>query len=146
MESECHKLDVELALLASGKEGDRAGFLKHTQLIEELDDLTDEKHRFTQFASMLDGAVTALALQLGDDDEQNPRLLEFRQEAVQARDKIESIVSALKACTCLHQCAINVLLIYAIIHIMHFVNRRTTLHRKKKPAKENLTLTTACFV
>ena len=62
IESECHKLDLELALLASGKEGDRAGFLKYTQLIEEIHDLTDEKHRLTHFASMLDGAVTALAL------------------------------------------------------------------------------------
>ena len=42
---------------------------------------------------MLDGVVTAAALELGESEQQNSCLLELRREAVHTRDQIADIVS-----------------------------------------------------
>ena len=93
LEAECHKLDLELAQHSRGEAGDRQGFLKYAEIIQELAKLKDERHRLSALAAMLDGVVTAVALQIGDGENQNPRILELRREAVYTREQISDIVS-----------------------------------------------------
>lgn len=92
MESECHMLDLELAQHTDGESGDRAGFLAYVAAIHKLAELEEERHRTMEFANMLDSAVTSIALQVDEEDEQCPRQRELQQEGVQARDHLAVVV------------------------------------------------------
>ena len=92
LESECHKLDLQLAQHSRGEAGDREGYVKYTNLIHELAQLEEEHHRLSELAAMLDGVVTAAALQLADDEQGDPRIFELRREAVNLRERITDIV------------------------------------------------------
>ncbi len=98
MESECHILDLELAQHTRGETGDRAGFLAYSATIHKLADLEEEKHRLTEYANVLDSMVTSIALQLEEDDQQYPRLVELRREAVRGWDQLDAVVSQGNAC------------------------------------------------
>ena len=91
MESECHQLDLKLAQLTTGQTGDREGFLTHSALIHELQDLEEKRERERAHAEMLDGVLTAIAVQL-DNSEANPLVRELRQEAVCSRQRVEELV------------------------------------------------------
>ncbi len=85
-----------------GDTGDRARFLAYSALIHKITELEEEKHRMTDYANMLDSAVTSIALQLGDEDQDNPHLVELRKEAVWARDQLDGIVSHCKTRAYVH--------------------------------------------
>lgn len=91
MESECHQLDLKLAQLTIGQTGDRVGFLTHSALIHELQDLEEKRERELAHTGMLDEVLTAIAVQL-DNSEANPQVRELRQEAVWARQRVEELV------------------------------------------------------
>ena len=95
LESECHKLDLQLAWHSRGEAGDREGYVKYADLIHEIEQLQEEHHRLSELAAMIDGVVTAAALQLGDNKEEDPRILELRREAVHMREQITNIVCLL---------------------------------------------------
>ena len=89
MENECHQLDLKLAHHTTGRADDRAGFLKHSTLLHELHQLEEERDKQKQHVELLDGVVTAIALQV---DDTNPLILEFQQEAVRAKSKLDEMV------------------------------------------------------
>ncbi len=139
MESECHQLDLQLAQSTRGDTGDRDRFLQYSSLIHKITELEEEKHRVTEHANMLDSAVTGIALQLGYEDQDNPRLIELRKEAVHARNQLDTIVSRydIQSLLCTSDpCPLTCLL----------TARRRGFREQRKPAGEPLTLTKAPFV
>ena len=93
LEAECHHLDLELAMMASGRAGDREGFLAHAGRIQDISQLEEERDQKVQYASTLDEACTALAVHCGEDAEPVGRALQF--VARKTHDKINAIVSQL---------------------------------------------------
>ena len=63
--------------------------MKYANLLAEL---KEEHHRLSELAAMLDGVVTAAALQLADDEQGDPQILELRREAVHLKEQITDIV------------------------------------------------------
>ena len=91
LESQCHKLDLQLAQHSRGEARDREGYVKYADLRHEIEQLQDEHHRLSAFAAMIDGVVTAAALQLGDSEQEDPQILELCREAVHMREEITNI-------------------------------------------------------
>jgi hypothetical protein len=88
LESEFHKLDLQLAQHSRGKAGDREGYVKYADLIHKIAQLQDEHHHLSELAAMIDGVVTTAALQLGDDEQVDPQILELHREAIHVREQI----------------------------------------------------------
>ena len=63
MENKCHQL---LAQHTTGKADDRAGFVKHSKLLHELHQLEEERDKQKQHVELVDGLVTAIALQVDE--------------------------------------------------------------------------------
>ena len=74
LESECHKLDLQLAQHSQGKAGDREGFKVYTKLLHDMEQLKEQHRKHTELATVLDNSITSVALQLGDEEEENPLL------------------------------------------------------------------------
>ncbi len=130
---ECHQLDLQLAQSTRGDTGDRDRFLQFSSLIHKITKLEEEKHRVTEHANMLDSAVTGIALQLGDEDQDNPCLIKIRKEAVQARDQLDTIVSRydIQSLLCTSDpCPLTCL----------FTARRSGFRKRRKPEGVPLTL------
>ena len=90
LESDCHKLDLELAMVGKGREEDREGFALYLERIQEISKLEEEKEAATQYATTLDGLTTAVAMRVGQTSQMVQNL---RQEAIKARDHLTQIVS-----------------------------------------------------
>ena len=90
LESDCHKLDLELAMVGKGREDDRRGFAVYSEKIREIQKLEEEKESVAQYATTLDGLTTAVAMRVGQTSEMVQKL---RQEAIKARDLLTHIVS-----------------------------------------------------
>lgn len=90
MENECHQLDLKLAQHTTGRANDRTGFVKHSKLLHELHQLEEERDKQKQHVELVDGVVTAIALQV---DKTNPLTAEFQHEAVRARSKLDKLVN-----------------------------------------------------
>ena len=80
---------------------------QYAKLIHEIEQLKEEHLRLTELAAMLDGVVTAAALQL-DDEQQNSLLVELHREAVHTRDKITNIV-----------CGYNILRVHVALALLY---------------------------
>ena len=92
LESERHKLDLQLAQHTKGEARDREGYVKYADLIAQLQ---DEHHRLSELVAMNDGVVTSAASQLGNNEQEHPRILELRKEAVHMREQITNIICLL---------------------------------------------------
>ena len=110
LETECHKLDLELAMAAEGRAGDRQGFAVYSQRIHEIQKLEEEKEAVAHYAATVDGLTTAVAMRVG----QTCQMVEnLRREVIKAHDSITKIVS----------CA-NTLSLFNM-HIIFYVHVRT---------------------
>ena len=94
MENECHQLDLKLAQHTTGQSGDRAGFLKYSAIIHEIQTLEEKRGRQKSHVDMLDSVLTVIALQR-DDSETNPQVQVIRQGAVTARLQLDELVNYL---------------------------------------------------
>ena len=102
MESECHQLDLKLAQHTIGRTGDRAGFVKYSNILHELQTLEEKRERQRVHEELLDGVVTAIAAQ-SDNCEGNQLVLELQQEAERARLQLHELVCT----TCTHHHVYN---------------------------------------
>ena len=102
MESECRQLDLELARLSRGKEGDRDGYLQYSKKINAITQLEEKSEKEAEYVARIDSACTVIALRLGDAAPQSPLLKDLRAEAVRAHDHVQSLVRVRKCiCTCI---------------------------------------------
>ena len=92
LESDCHILDLKLAQHTTGQTGDRAGFLKYSTLIHDIQKLEENREKPRAFADMLDGVLTAIALEM-ENSETNPHVRVIHQEAVTARTQLDEMVN-----------------------------------------------------
>ena len=92
LEKECHQLDLELAQLTRGKEGDRAEFLLYGSRVKKISQLEEEKARKLDYANGIDSACTTIALQLGERAQQSHLVSNLRQEAIRAQESAEQTV------------------------------------------------------
>ena len=99
LEMECHKLHLTLAQHIKGNTDDKEGFRKYATLIHELEELAEQQRQHTQLAALLDIVVTAAALQLSEEsNQQNPHLQQLQQEAIHVREQVDKIVCNLRTC------------------------------------------------
>ena len=92
MENECHQLDLKLAQHTTGKTGDRAGFIKYSGLLHDIQTLEEKRDKQKAHADMLDSVLTVIALQR-DDIETNPQMQVLQQAGVTARLQLDELVN-----------------------------------------------------
>ena len=90
LENDCHKLDLELAMVGEGTEGDRQGFGVFSERLHEIQKL-EEEESVAKYAKTLDELTTAVAMRVGQTSQ---TVQDLRQEAIKAHDLLTSIVSA----------------------------------------------------
>ena len=83
LENDCHKLDLELAMVGEGTEVDRQGFAVFSERLYEIQKLEEEKESVAQYAQTLDQLTTAVAMRVG---QKSQMVQDLCQEAIKAHD------------------------------------------------------------
>ena len=80
LENNCHKLDLELAMVGERREGDRQGFAVFSERLHEIQKL-EEEESVAQYAQTLDELTTAVAMRVG----QTSQMLQDLLQAIKAQ-------------------------------------------------------------
>ena len=89
LESDCHKLDLEVATHDSSSPTDRESFKLYSSLVKKLALLKEEKHNLVQLTSTLNSVLGDLAVQFVDS---HPLVLALKQQVQSTALQLDGVV------------------------------------------------------
>lgn len=95
MEDECHKLDIEMAVLTTEQPGDRQAYIDHSSIVRKERTLLDEKSSVEGEVTWLSQTITLLSL-TSNNPSTDPQIALVSNILTRKKERIDEIVSHIK--------------------------------------------------